>query len=341
MPIKKGGPELLVIAPDKFKGTASALEVARWSEEIAKELGQQTVSFAMSDGGEGLLDAIGGEIFEDLVTSPLGREVYAKWSMRDKTAVIEMAKASGLSLVGGAEQNEPMRATTKGTGQLIVKAFQRGAEEVLVGCGGSATIDGGVGALAAMEPLGQFQGVALKALVDTRTKFLDAAKEFGPQKGANEFEVKELTLRLRGVAGRYLAEMGIDVTGVEGTGAAGGLAGGLYAAGARIVSGFDYVSHFFQLESFLQRANGVITGEGQLDSTSFTGKVVGSIAEIAHGLGIECFIIAGRATPEGLSKANALGCRVALLSDSALQPPPRPSEMELLVKNCVKGLLSL
>ncbi len=332
---------MLVIAPDKFKGTASALEVARWCEEVAKELGQQTASFAMSDGGEGLLDAIGGEIHEDLVTSPLGREVYAKWSMRDQTAIIEMAKASGLSLVGGAEQNDPMRATTKGTGQLIVKAVQRGAKEVLVGCGGSATIDGGVGALAAMDPLGQFQGVALMALVDTRTKFLDAAREFGPQKGASDLEVRELTLRLKAVAEHYLIEKGVDVTGIEGTGAAGGLAGGLYVAGATIVSGFEYVYHFLQLERSLQRASRVITGEGQLDSTSFTGKVVGSIAEIARSLGIDCLIVAGRATAEGLSKANALGCRVALLSDSTSRVPPRPLEMESLVKNCVRGLLSL
>lgn len=331
---------VLVIAPDKFKGTASAFDVARWCEEVAQGLGYQSVSFAMSDGGEGLLDAIGGEVFEDLVTSPLGGEVLAKWSMRDKTAVIEMAQASGLSLVGGATGNDPMRATTKGTGQLVVKAIERGAEEVLVGCGGSATIDGGVGALEAMEPLERFGGVTLRALVDTRTRFLDAAREFGAQKGANEFQVRELTHRLQVVADRFLAEKGIDVTEVDGAGAAGGLAGALYVAGAQIVSGFDFVSDYLQLGSYLKRASLVITGEGQLDSTSFTGKVVGSIAELAHTLGIGCFIVAGRATEDGISKANGLGCKVALIGDPTSQTIPKPKEMESLVKSCVKGLLS-
>ncbi len=329
----------VVIAPDKFKGTASASEVSNWIEQAAIVAGYSPESIPMSDGGEGLLEALGGMRRVVWVTSPLGKLVRAEWRISGKTAVIEMAQASGITIVGGPERNDPLAASTRGTGELIVAALLAGATEIIVGCGGSATTDGGVAALAAMEPLERFADIQLRALVDVDAKFLDSADLFGAQKGASPAQVVVLSKRLREVATEFKNRFDIDVTAVEGGGAAGGLGGALFALGAEIESGFEYVARYHGLRESIQRSRNVVTGEGRLDETSFMGKAVGSIIKMAQELGANCLVVAGSATDLGRQMAQSLGAEVQVLPstlESGSLPPPT---MRSLVIRCVRDWL--
>src|SRR5688572_3243509 len=139
----------------------------------------------MADGGEGTLDALGGANRVSTVTGPLGDPVQARWRLDAPTAVIEMAAASGLELVGGAEGNDPVAASTAGTGELIVEALDAGARRVIVGLGGSATTDGGLAALRALHPPGRLKGIEVVVAYDSRVAFLDAGTVLVPQKGAS------------------------------------------------------------------------------------------------------------------------------------------------------------
>lgn len=273
----------VVAAPDKFRGTASAPEIAAAVAAAASEAGWDCDQAPVSDGGEGLLDAVGGSIRRATVTGPLGEPVEAEWRMLDGTAVIEMAQASGLLLAGGAEGNDPLRASTLGTGELIVAAMEAGARRIVVGVGGSATTDGGLGALRAIQSKGRLAGVELIVAHDVSTRFVDAASVFGPQKGATPAQVALLERRLERLAQVYLEDHGVDVRAIEGAGSAGGLAGGLAAVGATLVPGFDLVADLIDLEGRLEGADLVVTGEGRLDATSAEGKVVGALLERAGG----------------------------------------------------------
>ena len=283
----------VVIAPDKFKGTATARAVARSIADRLWELGHDTVELAMADGGDGFLDVLGGANRTTTVTGPSGRPVEAGWRLSKRVAVIEMAAASGLDLVGGAEGNDPVDATTAGTGELIALAVESGARRVLVGVGGSATTDGGLGALKALYPPQRLRGVELVVACDVRTRFVDAAAVFGPQKGASPTQVKLLTRRLERLAQVFLDESGVDVQALEGSGAAGGLAGGLASVGAELVSGFDVVADEVALDEHLEGADLVVTGEGFLDDESFDGKVVGGVASLAEAVGVPCLAVVG------------------------------------------------
>lgn len=271
----------VVAAVDKFKGTATAAQIARSIGHACWELGFDCDEIALADGGEGTLDVLGGPNRESTVTGPLGDSVQAAWRFQHETAVIEMARASGLSLVGGAEGNDPVAASTSGVGELIDRALDLGAKRIIVCLGGSATTDGGLGAVRAIHAPNRLRAVEFLIACDVTTPFLDAATVFAPQKGATRGQVKLLTSRLERVAQMYRETHGVDVTTLEGAGAAGGLAGGLAALGGRIVPGFDLVADEVNLYDRLQRADVVITGEGRLDATSYDGKVVGSVIEVA------------------------------------------------------------
>jgi glycerate kinase len=284
----------LVAAPDKLRGTASAAAVAKVIGDAAFEAGWECDEVPMADGGEGTLDALGGPNRSTTVTGPLGAPVDAAWRLDGRTAVIEMAAASGLELVGGAAENDPVAASTAGTGELIVAALDAGARRVIVGLGGSATTDGGLGALRALHPLGRLKGIELIVACDSRVGFLDAATVFATQKGATAAQVELLRRRLERLAQVYADEHGVDVLGLEGAGAAGGLGGGLAAAGGRLVSGFDLVAEEVGLDERLEGADLVITGEGFLDEQSFEGKVVGGVAGLAGHLGVPVVAIAGQ-----------------------------------------------
>ncbi len=218
--------------------------------------------------------------------------------MDGSTAVIEMARASGLPLAGGAAGNDPVRATTAGTGELIAAAVKAGAKRVLVGAGGSATTDGGLAALTALEPHSRLHGIELVVACDVATRFLDAAAVFSPQKGATPAQVALLGRRLERLAQVYLEDHGVDVRPLAGGGAAGGLAGGLAAIGAPLVPGFEVVAEAVDLAERLEGADLVVTGEGFLDEQSFHGKAVGGVVSLAAEVGVPVLVVVGEGMGE-------------------------------------------
>lgn len=297
----------------------------------------------LADGGEGTLDVIlsvrGGARRTTRVTGPLGDPADAEWGMLgDGTAVIEMARASGHALVDPARR-DPLEASTRGTGELIAAAIRAGARAVIVGVGGSATTDGGLAALQALD--WNLRNVPVTVACDVTTGFLDAARVYAPQKGASPAQVGLLTRRLDQLAGVYRDRTGVDVTTIEGGGAAGGLAGGLAAIGARIEPGFEVVGQVVGLEEALEDADLVVTGEGRLDATSFAGKVVGGVLELAGDLGVERRgVIAGQITDDAREELAVLGdIRAYALTDRVWQAGEAFQRTALLIEEATVELV--
>lgn len=286
-------PTRALCCPDKFRGTLTAPAAADAMARGLRGAGLDDVhTCPLADGGEGTLDALlaarGGDRRTAAVTGPLGEPVEADWGLLpDGTAVIEMALASGLALAAGS--NDPVRATTRGTGELIAIAARGGARRVLLGVGGSATTDGGLGAV---EALGWSLPVHVTVACDVDTAFVAAAKVYGPQKGAGPDDVGLLTERLVQLAQRYRERTGIEVRALRGGGAAGGLAGGLAALGAELRPGFEVVADAVGLRAELDVATLVLTGEGRLDATSLAGKVVGGVLALVRD-SVRCVVICG------------------------------------------------
>jgi len=309
-----GRPRTVLAAPDAFKGTADAAAVAEAVAGAARAAGWAARVLPLSDGGEGfaaVLAAAGGAggWRRQEVTGPLGRPVTARWWMAGTEAVVESAAASGLPLAGGPGGNDPLRATTRGTGELVVAALAAGARRVLVGVGGSATTDGGRGAVEAIEGAGGLRGAEVVVACDVETRFVDAAARFGPQKGATPAQVAALTTALEAYAAELERRYGVDVTGAPGAGAAGGLAGGLMALGARLRPGFEVVARAVGLAAAVAACDLVVTGEGRLDATSWHGKVVGGVLREAVGAGRAVLVVAGAVGPGGLEGAGAAAVR--------------------------------
>jgi len=307
-------PPLVLAAPDAFKGTATATAVAAAVAAGAARARWEADECPLSDGGEGFADVVAaagpaghddagqddpGRWIETTVTGPLGRPVVARWFLRSTEAVIESAAASGLPLAGGPTGNDPVGATTRGTGELICAAVSAGARRVLVGVGGSATTDGGLGAVEAIDEAGGLHGAEVVVACDVQTLFVDAATVFGPQKGATPDQVLVLRRRLEDLAERYRSRSGLDVASLPSAGAAGGLGGGLAVLGARLVPGFDVVAGAVALGDRLSRSDVVVTGEGRLDASSWAGKVVGGVRGLARRAGIPVFVVAGTVGPGG------------------------------------------
>jgi glycerate 2-kinase len=334
------GWEAVLAAPDSFKGSASAHEVAAAVAAGAEAAGRRCDQCPLSDGGEGFADVLsvlGGERRRTVVTGPAGRPVEAGWRLVGDLAVVESAQASGLVVAGGAAGNDPEAATSRGTGELIVAARGAGAGRILVGLGGSATTDGGWGAVEAIEAAGGLQGIEVDVACDTVVPFRAAAAVFAPQKGATPSQVEGLTGRLDELAIRYRHRYGVDVDAIAGSGAAGGLAGGLAALGARLEPGFEVVARAVGLEARLKGAAVVVTGEGQLDATSWTGKVVGSLAGRAVRLGVPLLVVAGVVTPEGRAGA-ASGLQLVDLTER-FGPDRARSQVAACVTEVVAGTL--
>jgi glycerate 2-kinase len=309
-----------VIAPDKFRGTATAAEVAAAAAASATACGWEPVAVPLADGGEGLLDACAVRCPETVVTEvtgPDGSTVAARWRLGDGLAVVELAEASGLTLAGGPTGNDPVRATSRGTGQLIVAAARRlgPGGTVLVGLGGSATTDGGVGLWEAVVEAGGLADVALVAACDVDTRYVDAAAVFGPQKGAGPEDVALLTDRLARQAAAWADDLGVDVAEVPGSGAAGGAGGAVVALGGTLRSGYRVVADLVGLGDALEHADRVVTGEGGLDEASFAGKVVGGVVGDARSRGLPTLVVVGTATPGAVARAEAAGCTVVSLTD--------------------------
>ena len=283
----------VLAALDKFRGTATAKEACAAVGHACWELGFDCDEAPMADGGEGTLDVLGGPNRTNRVTGPLGDPVDARWRLSRDVAVIEMARASGLQLVGGATKNDAVAASTTGTGELIDIALDAGAKKIIVCLGGSATTDGGYGAVRAIHAPARLKAVEFIVACDVTTFFTDAARIFGPQKGATPNQVGLLTGRLERLQQVYLEQYGVDVSSIEGAGAAGGLAGGLAALGARILPGFDVVADEIELDDRVERCDIVVTGEGFMDDQSFEGKVVGGMRGLADLKGKKFSAIVG------------------------------------------------
>jgi len=280
-----------LVAPDSFKGTFAAAEVAEAIAAGVEATDGEADRCPVADGGEGtmavLLEALGGELRGARVHDPLRRPIEASFAILGdgETAVVEVAQASGLPLLA-PEERDPERADTFGTGELIAAAIAAGAKRVLVAAGGSATTDGGRGAI---EALRQSQAVRIEILCDVRTAYEDAARVFGPQKGADAEAVERLTERLEALA----TDLPRDPRGTPLTGCAGGLSGGLWAFGAELRSGAEFILDALDFEARLARADTVISGDGRFDAQSLEGKIVGAIAARCAAAGKPLHLIVG------------------------------------------------
>lgn len=307
----------MLVAPDAFKGTLSAAEVAGALGAGLRDAGRPVDLCPIADGGEGtlevLVEPLGAELRAVPATDPLGREIEARFGLGDGVAVVETAAASGLGLVAEPER-DAFGAASTGTGELIRAAVSAGARTIYVGVGGSATTDGGAGALRAIERGGGLDGAELVVLCDVRTPFEDAARVFGPQKGADPDAVRRLTARLHGLARRWPR----DPRGRPMTGAAGGLAGGLWATyGASLVPGAAFVLDALQFDRRMRAAHAVLTGEGRLDGQSLVGKAVSEVATRARQAGVPCHAVVGR------SALDRFGARVLDLQSITEAGTPR------------------
>ncbi|AYE50799.1 glycerate kinase [Priestia megaterium NCT-2] len=322
----------IVIAPDSFKESLTALHVCEALEKgIKTHFPNAEISkVPMADGGEGtvqsLVDATGGQIIQAKVTGPLGKEVEAFYGILGdgKTAVIEMAAASGLHQVPMDERN-PLITTTRGTGELILKALDQKVKHIIIGIGGSATNDGGAGMAKALgaklintngaeikEGGGSLNQLAAIDLTNFDSRLAEVKVEvacdvdnpltgetgasavFGPQKGATPDMVKQLDRNLAHYAAIIEKEMDIHIQNVPGAGAAGGLGGGLLAfLSAELKPGVDIVIEATQLESYIKNADLVITGEGRIDGQTIYGKTPIGVAKTAKKHRVPVIAIAG------------------------------------------------
>ena len=286
----------VLVAPDSFKGTLRATEVAGAVGRGLERAGLVPPDLCpVADGGEGtlevLLTATGGETTGARVRDPLGREIRAGFALIEDgdVAIVEMAAASGLALVA-PEERDAWSASTYGTGELIVAAVERGAQVVLVAAGGSATTDGGAGAIRAIEDGGGLRGAQLVVLCDVRVPWERSAAVFAAQKGADDATVERLAQRLDGFA----QELPRDPRGVPMSGAAGGLAGGLWAAcGAVLEAGAPWVLATLGFDRRMRRSHCVVVGEGRLDEQTLQGKIAGEIATRARQAGVPAHAVVG------------------------------------------------
>ena len=326
----------IVIAPQGFKAGISGLEAA---QAIARGVaaaapGAETVLAPVADGGDGtlhaLVDATGGQVFTSTVTGPLGQPLEARWGVMGdgRTAVIEMALASGLALVPQRRRN-PRITTTAGTGEIMKEALERGFTRIIVGLGGSATNDGGAGFAAALgarfldvggRPLPpggsalarldriehsglhpRLADATIIAATDVTNPLCGpdgASAIFGPQKGANPDMVRELDAALANYARVVARDVGSDVLDQPGAGAAGGLGAGLMAfAGATLQSGIDMVCEVLNFDEMLRDADLVITGEGRADRSTIFNKAPAGVARHAQAHGVPTLLLAGSLGP--------------------------------------------
>jgi glycerate kinase len=286
-----------LVAPDAFKGTYSATEVAL---AIAAGLtaldGSAVLDLCpVADGGEGTIEVLvaagNGRVASATAHDPLGRPISATlgWLEDDATAIVAVASATGLGLVEPHERDAEA-ASTRGTGELIAAAVGAGAARVILAAGGSASTDGGAGAIEAIEASGGLRGTQLTVLADVSTPFERAAEVFAPQKGADAEAVKRLTMRLQERA----EALPRDPRGHPMTGAAGGLAGGLWAQyGATLVPGAAWVLDTLGFEERVSRARAVITGEGRLDAQTLEGKLVSEILARGQSAGVPVHAVVG------------------------------------------------
>jgi glycerate kinase len=293
---ERAEPARFLVAPDSFKGTLTAPQVAAAIGAGLEAMGAVADLCPLADGGEGTAEALraalGGSVRRAAVHDPLGRPLEAEFVLLDDdtTAVLDTAAASGLPLLA-AEERDAEAASTAGTGELIGAAIDAAARTVLLAAGGSATSDGGLGAIEALRARGGLRGAKLEILCDVRTPFEDAARVFAPQKGADAAAVRRLADRLQ----RLATELPRDPRGLPMGGCAGGLSGGLWAAfDAELRPGAEYVLDLLGFDRRLGTADAAITGEGRIDSQSLEGKALGAVAAVCARFGKDLHLVVGR-----------------------------------------------
>lgn len=344
----------VLIATDKFKHALTACEAAEAMRLGVLDAAPDAIVDVcpMADGGEGsgelLAAAISATQRTHRVLDPLARPIDARWwaTADGRTAIVEMAEASGLQLLSQSER-DPLRATSYGTGQLLAAAIDAGAQEILLCVGGSATVDGGIGAIQALggvafndrghaiaRPLGggdlchiaridlsNIRRAALLVLNDVDNLCCGprgAAATYGPQKGATPGDVRTLDDGLRNWLGVLYAASARDAADLPGGGAAGGIVAGLAAAiDARRASGFDEIARRVGLADRIAASDIVLTGEGRLDAQSARGKVVGGVARLAMQAGKPVIAIVGQVDGSSDELAHAIG----LASIEVATPP--------------------
>ncbi len=277
-----------LLCPASLKGVLSARDAAAALADGVRSAGGDAVELPVADGGEGTAEslhaALGGEWREAVVSDPLGRPVSAPWLLLpDGGAVVEAAAAIGLPLLA-ARERDPLVTSSRGLGELVLAALRDGAGSLLVGLGGSATVDGGAGLCEVLREL----AVPTTVLCDVRTTLGDAARLFGPQKGASPADVVVLE--------RRLAEMTeiAPYAALPGSGAAGGLGAAFAALGAELVPGAPAVLDLVGFQEHLPDADLVVTGEGQVDETTAEGKAPGVVATRCTAAGVRCVVFGGR-----------------------------------------------
>ena len=321
----------IVVAPASFKGSLTNVEVARVMKKACLDVfpGCEIVFFPVADGGEGTIDVLkmidGGRSVAERIHDPLFRKITGRWLRKGNIAYIEMAQAAGLTLLKNRERN-PLKTTTYGVGELIQKAVSSGIREIFIGVGGSATNDGGLGALtdlgvkfigkdgkrihpgcggdlASIEDiddsglLPELRKCRITILSDVKNPLYGregAAYVYAPQKGATEKQVKLLDEGLKNY-GRIIRKItGRDIADLAGAGAAGGIAGGFAAfLSAKIVSGIETILEMGRFEEKLKSADIVLTGEGRLDVQTSYGKSPAVLAQLCRKHGVPLVILAG------------------------------------------------
>ena len=358
----------IIVATDSFKGSLSAPEACRIIAAQAEKVFPQAeiIQLPISDGGEGLVEvafnALGGERVVVQTCDPLGREIAAEYlKLADRSALIEMAGAGGLTLLNPREY-DPLRTSTFGVGLMILDAIKSGANPIYIGLGGSATVDGGTGAATALGihffdemggnvtnggGLGSIQSLDLRGLRELsysgKIVFLTdvnnplcgpsgAAEIFGPQKGATPGQVRQLDRGLRNLAEQIEQEIGMDLKDIPGMGAAGGFALPFVAfMGAEIRSGIDFVLDVLRFDEKLVGSDLVITGEGRTDAQSAMGKAISAVARRAHEAAVRVAVISG-ALGDGAEKMFALGV------DDLVQATPDGQPLEDALAHAAENL---
>ena len=302
----------VLLCPASLKGVLSARAAAAALARGAREAGAEAVELPVADGGEGTAEALeaalGGEWRRAVVSDPLGRPVQAPWLLLpDGRAVVEAAAAVGLPYLS-TEERDPLRASSRGFGELVLTALERSPVSLVLALGGVATVDGGAGLREVVDEL----PIPTVALCDVRTTLADAARLFGPQKGASEDGVEILTSRLNAIEElRPYAEL-------PGSGAAGGLGAALASLGAELVPGAATVLDLLDFDSLVAEYDLVVTGEGQVDATTAEGKAPGEVVARCSAAGVRCVVFGGRVEVE-LDGATTF----------ALSGDPRVAELDL------------
>ena len=277
-----------LLSPASLKGVLGAAAAARALGEGLRSAGAEADELPVADGGEGtaevLAAALGGEWRVARVSDPLGRPVSARWLLlADGRAVVEAAAAIGLPLLAPGER-DPLRASSRGLGELVAAALEDDVSSLVVALGGSATVDGGAGLLEVVDEV----PVPTLVLCDVRTKLADAARLFGPQKGASPADVAVLEARLAAI------EELQPYAALPGSGAAGGLGAALAARGGKLVEGAAAVLDLVGFDARLAGCDLVVTGEGAVDETTQEGKAPGEVASRASAAGVRCIVFGGR-----------------------------------------------